>query len=726
LKNTSSEEKRVKNNIESTSDFYENIKFKYKDLESLENALQATSDKISLLVSSDEDLMKRYQNNLLAFEKYHPDIHEFFKNYEPKKYIVDTTNGFVNAVNVEDGNYFYSYPSYLMSKLQFEDFQESPPAKKFHFFNHKTTNIGDFIHVDFLDKLTDINDKIKADSNRTDSTILNKNLSSIILFGLGAGYHLEMLATQHTASCIFVIEPDLDLFYLSFFSINWQLILETLDHRGSRLHISLGEQKDTFFDDIMVFSAKNGRYQLCQIAGYLHYQSQALNDILDVFNKRYLEFGRGFGFFDDAVMSCGHTLLNISNGHGLVKSNAAKKQMLNDVPVFVLGNGPSLDNLIPYIKKYRDKVVVISCGSTLSALYKYNLKPDIHCEQERTSTTTDVLSLSCPKEFFQDILFIAPATVHPGAFDFFSDAIMALKANEPGSELVLADSEGQYLFESYQYINPTVANASLTIGTALGFKSFYFMGIDLGQKQGGSHHSKNSFYYDENNDDDGIYYFNENGTVFEEGNFGGKFICTRFFKESNDNMVRKIANSPNIKCFNVSDGALIRGADPLPPRELEFKLSEMEDINFSEIKKYLLGECTFKDSDGQLHSRLMRSLDYDMLAEICELLLSSTLKPINNIADGAKILLKQTEILRNCETKMHDLLIGTLLHFQVCLSHFLYDNTTEGNCLIAFKKGLKVYQEFLEIAPEYYQENALKEHVVENNPWLDMMKSKKS
>ncbi|MCJ8321023.1 MAG: DUF115 domain-containing protein [Colwellia sp.] len=725
MKNTSPEKNTVEN-LETNSSVYENIKFKYKDLESLEAALQKTSDKISLLVSSDDDLMNRYQENMVAFAEYHPEIHDFFKNYEPKKYIVDTAHGFVNAVNVDDGSYFYSYPSYLMSKLQFEDFQANPLIKKFHFFNKKKRNTGNFIHVDFLEQLTEINDKRKAEAETLNTTTLNKNLSSIVLFGLGAGYHLEMLAIQHTASCIFVIEPDLDLFYLSFFAINWKLILETLDERGSRLHISLGEQSDTFFDDIMLFSAKNGRYQLCQVAGYLHYQSKALNDILDVFNKRYLEFGRGYGFFDDAVMSVGHTLSNISNNIGLVKSSACKKHRLDDIPVFILGNGPSLDNLIPYIKKHRSKAVVISCGSTLSALYKYNLKPDIHCEQERTSTTTDILSIICPKDFLKDILFIAPATVHPGAFKLFSKSIMALKANESGSELVLEDKLGKKLFESYQFMNPTVANASLTIATALGFKNFYFMGVDLGQKQDGNHHSKNSLYYDDKDSDEGLYYFNKKQSALEAGNFGGSFICDRSFKESNDNIARQIAMNPSINCFNASDGALIKGAGPLAEDELDKKLTDFDDVNFLDVKNYLLDECILKDNDGTFYKQLVNNLDYDVFSQVCQMLRDSTTQPTINVSDCADVLLKQTEILRGCEAKIHDLLIGTLLHFQVCLSQFLYGETVLINRLKNFKEGLAIYQNFLDMAPNYYRDNALEEHVINNSVFINRLKKAKS
>ncbi|MEY8214206.1 MAG: hypothetical protein RPR97_06945, partial [Colwellia sp.] len=52
------------------------IKLGFSSKEEQEQALQNKADEMSLLVSSDEDLMSRYRENLSAFKEYYPEIYE--------------------------------------------------------------------------------------------------------------------------------------------------------------------------------------------------------------------------------------------------------------------------------------------------------------------------------------------------------------------------------------------------------------------------------------------------------------------------------------------------------------------------------------------------------------------------------------------------------------------------------------------------------------------------
>ena len=52
-------------------------------------------------------------------------------------------------------------------------------------------------------------------------------------------------------------------------------------------------------------------------------------------------------------------------------------------PVFVVGNGPSLDSSLAFLKKNSDDIIIISCGTAIRALLKNNIKPDLHIEMER-------------------------------------------------------------------------------------------------------------------------------------------------------------------------------------------------------------------------------------------------------------------------------------------------------------------------------------------------------
>jgi len=714
--------KDLAGNIDELDKNLAQVKMNYSSVQEHEVVLQSLADKMSLLVSSDDDLMKRYQDNLSAFETYDPAIYEFFKSYEPKKYIVDATDGFVNAIDVETGNYFYDYPSYLLAKAQFEKFQKSPSTKKFT-FTPGCENEANFIHVDFLNEMVALLPK-KSSAGPKPIKPLAKHLSSLLLFGVGAGYHIEMFAQQHTASCVYIIEPDLDLFYLSLFSINWSQILTTFDDKGTRVFISLGEQKDHFFDDVILKSAISGRYQMAHVTGYIHYKSTQISEILAEFNRRYLEMGRGWGFFDDAVMSIGHMLGSLQQKVPLLKKDAIRNNNVADIPVFIVGNGPSLDGLIDTLKANQDKAIIISCGSALSALYEYGIIPDFHAEQERTFPVAEKIQHSCPADFLDSLVLIGPNTVHPAVFSLFKRSMMAAKANEPASALLLNNAENKSLFTNHHFINPTVANTALVMGYNLGFKNFYLFGIDLGQKKGGPHHSIKSLYYGEDEQDSDLYSFDEAEAVEVDGNFGGSFVCDAFFYQSNANLSHQIIGFDDLQCYNLNDGAKIIGSKPMVAQELSTLFEGYPQIEKEKLVDHLYSNSIHHDVDARLYKSLVNDLDYHNFSSVSKTLIDLLDAPINSFQDAVDLLFNNTIELRSTTEHIHDLLIGTVMHFQVTLTQLLYDADDEKTGLKSFKEALIYYRKFLEKAPVYYEENAEELHSIKDCKWIQKLKSK--
>ncbi len=686
-----------------------------------EEALQVLADTMSLLASSDDDLMSRYQDNLSTFQEYYPEIYDFFKNYIPKKYIVDASDGFVNSLDVESGETFYKYPSFLKTKLQFDKFIQSPTIKKFN-FNAEEGNEAKFIHVDSVDSMVALLPK-KTDNNNEKSTVTSNFLSSLVIFGVGAGYHLELFSQHHDVACLYIIEPDLDLFFLSLFSINWRFVLATFDQKGSQVHISLGEQKQDFFDDLMRKSAENGRYQMANVAGYVHYQSPEISELLNEFNRRYLEMGRGWGFFDDAVMSIGHTLENIKNQVPLLKKDAVKSNELSDIPVFIIGNGPSLDSLIDSIKAYEDKAIIISCGSALSALYEYGIKPDFHCEQERTFPVAEKVEHYCPADFLENIVFLAPTTVHPAAFSMFSQSIMAAKMNEPSSSLLLRDKFGNKMFSAYHFINPTVANTALVMGYNLGFKNFYLFGIDLGHKQGGNHHSKKSLYYNKNEQDLDLYKVNEKNSVEVEGNFGGTFLCDSFFNQSNKNLSSQILGFDDLHCFNLCDGAVIKGSIPFTIESFDSRFTACATIDKKPLISRLIEKTTYID-DESLFQRLVTDLDYQYFDDVCERFVEFNTVPVNNFKEATVLLLNNTILLNTLTDHAHSLLQGTVMHMQVVLTQLLYGSSNQDTAVENFNKGMVFYCQFIAKAASYYKDNAEQAHYIQDSQWIVKLRNK--
>lgn len=686
-----------------------------------EAELQALANTMSLLVSSDDDLMARFRDNLAVFEEYYPQVFDFFKDYTPKKYVVDVVDGFVNAIDIETGNPFYPYPSYLSTKLQFDKFVDSPNIKQFN-FSSAEHNEAKFIHVDSLDAMIDLLPEKTQQVDNKQKRKMN-NFSSLILFGVGTGYHLEMFAQQCDVACLYIIEPDLDLFYLSLFSIDWRFVQTSFAQKNCQIHISLGEQEDSFFEDMMRKSALNGRFQMANVAGYIHYQSDAVDALLNEFNRRYLEMGQGWGFFDDAVMAIGHTLENLKNEIPLLTIDAIHNTHADKAHVFIVGNGPSLDDSIEAIKAFKDKAVIISCGSALSALYQYGIKPDFHCEQERTFPVAEKIEHSCPRSFLEGIVLLGPTTVHPAVFSMFNKSIMAAKASEPSSALILRDEQGEKLFSAYHFINPTVANTALVMGYNLGFKSFYLFGIDLGHKEDGHHHSKKSIYYTEDEQDIDLYQVDSETSIKIAGNLGGQFICDSFFYQSNTNLSNQILAFDDLHCFNLSDGAAIKGARPM-------HISAMKDIfdhgialDKTALINNIITQGVYKD-DLSLFNRLVSDLDYQYFEDACQRLLGLNMPDVKTFKEATELLLHNSDVLKALTIHAHQLLQGTVMHMQVVLTQLLYSAKDEKSAVDLFNKGMVFYCQFLQKASQSYRENAEQAHFIEDSKFVVKLRNK--
>jgi len=143
------------------------------------------------------------------------------------------------------------------------------------------------------------------------------------------------------------------------------------------------------------------------------YNSPENDKAFDYFKKHYVRQVMGWGFFDDA-------LIGIAQGlRSLPKTKVAHFQgrdvlpkWVTDIPVFILGNGPSLDQGIELIKEVREQVLLISCGSTINTLSKLGVTPDIHVDIERMKQTVDKFSF-LDKEYLNGIWGLTANVMHP-------------------------------------------------------------------------------------------------------------------------------------------------------------------------------------------------------------------------------------------------------------------------------------------------------------------------
>lgn len=157
-------------------------------------------------------------------------------------------------------------------------------------------------------------------------------------------------------------------------------------------------------------------------------------------------------------------------------------------PVLITASGKSLEGSIPYIKKYRDKVILVALSSSCSVLLNNKITPDI-------VLTTDggyyaKLHL-LPLESKEDILLIAPASANISKKILENNTLILLNYNS-GYVSAL-----QKIFDKVVGINSisvnecaTVSGVALNLFLSLTKENIYICGLDLAPNPQGSQHAR--------------------------------------------------------------------------------------------------------------------------------------------------------------------------------------------------------------------------------------------
>lgn len=208
-----------------------------------------------------------------------------------------------------------------------------------------------------------------------DKVIQNKDLTAdhIVVLGLGLGYHVDILRRSIDKSTrVLVIEPDLEIFWSSLHVLDWSEILS-----NGNFHFYVGEITPAFSDKIIDFfrivtynkletielpsEARIFSTYFSQLKGVI---DQEIKTLLYDFKTRLAE----------QSMVIKNTIRNISD---ILKTRPVKhlKEKFSGRAGFIVSAGPSLDKNILFLKKIRDRAVLIAVDTALKPLLKRGIQP---------------------------------------------------------------------------------------------------------------------------------------------------------------------------------------------------------------------------------------------------------------------------------------------------------------------------------------------------------------
>ena len=398
----------------------------------------------------------------------------------------------------------------------------------------------------------------------------DNSAATIVVYGVGLGQHLTDLVSRSECDSVLLIEPEADLFYFSLFTFDWRVFVETVRGRGGDVGILLSwPPGDAAFT---IMSWLNNRYPSL-IDGtlfYMHYESDALSSTDREFRTKYAaQAALGWGFVEDELKMIENSVRNLREFEGYLFRKGAPA---TDVPAFIVGSGPSFDQSVETIKEFRDRALLISCGTALETLLAHGITPDIHTALENVPEAYDVLARCAKSHDIRGIVMIGSTTIDPRIPSLFDTMILVNRGGVSSFPLFFLGDD-----TILRNITPMVSNLALAFAREAGCRRIFLFGIDLGTRDTAAHHSKESPYMR------GQLEYRFKNIYDLEGNFGGSVRANYVYVWSKSVMEEEIAKfGQDVDFFNCSDGARIEGTVPLRPDEVRIEVNPGARDRFKE------------------------------------------------------------------------------------------------------------------------------------------------
>lgn len=661
-------------------------------------------------------LIARFNNNMEAFKKLLPSIYEQFKDYRPSEPIefMCTSNGIPNLYFPDRNEFFYKVfdPVELCNK-QVDLVLETCPFRQLN-YGVDRERLGQ-IHHRYLNDIILYQKQTVPD---VASPLLSNSSPICIMVGCGLGYQIGRLYERLDVGNLVLIEPNLDLFFASLHAFDWANLLNYISENNRGIYLMVGQTSKEVFEDLNQYYSRHGRMLACFMWSMVHYRSKEINEIADRIIEDYERTYATLGFYDDHLFGISHGMYHVTHGVHFAKNDVPIPEEFVNVPLCIVANGPSLSHDLPLLRKIQDKVIIIACGTAIETLYNAGIKPFFYGATERLRVVSEHLSLIPDKDFIRDCILVAGDVVHPAVIDFFDKTCVFGKADETFYWLA-----GAKIYEKMRKVapislmNPLVGNLGVAAATQFCFNNNYFFGLDNGTKREDkqTHPDENLFYKHTHKVQD----IAMNALTYElDGNFGGKVQSTYLYRLSARyiEVIMRLGESRNIKYFNCSDGALLKGAEPTHFEDIVGEWEKLPDVDFDKLRKWFMEEKTF---DLQVtEEEAKRLVDPETVNMVIDKLVSLLQRPERPKTRLEYVFLLQTvcevidQVRNTRDYYIADLLDGSLYGYFAMLMRPLYLIEDEQEAIEVTEECMKYVFYFLddckklyEFLPYYYAED---------------------
>ncbi len=516
-----------------------------------------------------------YLKNRDFFACNYPDIDLLLDQYDCP-YHIDITDKFLNIVHSSTGNVCHPVNGLDALAEALSDpgnvawteltcFSNRIPSDRF-----MHGRLLSLLHDRLLGRLSDRQKQVACEHERFVPPALKETYCSAVIFlGIFHGLHIDSFLARCDTNRIMFIEPEPDRFMVSCYFLDYSEIQD----RFGKIILCLGtEGHDDLFKDFFAWHNVTAQVWTRLLPAYVSPAMAPLVNQLAHFQRLHLENVRPF---DPDLEGINNTFRKLSLHLPLLSD---KMQLSKRSAIAVVGSGPSLENDIEWLKNNQDRVIIFAVHSAVRILSNHGITPDF--------------------QFTIDI-HLDRSTIENLQLLSYRPLISTAKINKEWFEIVdhlyLVESDVRASAVKFNYyvknIYPTTGNLALGLACFAKPSKVFLIGLDFGFQSYGKRHADGGIYVQENNTDlykkgdrDEGSRSNKNFTVKANFDSTGHIVTTTYLSAARQAAEAAFAESPAIKIFNLSDGALVKGAEPRRSSTLQLEEYEEKEYDIKTLK----------------------------------------------------------------------------------------------------------------------------------------------
>ena len=673
--------------------------------------------------------IQRKLKNLEYFKKYRPQIYNYFHDYEPASCELVITPGTGDVDLVDRGHSCYKglAREYSYSEaLNFVTENTQRRTKSSHQPPWFTRKLPRRFAKNFVTKSAEA-------STLTPDTFQGYEYDgvfpSIFFLGCGLGYHIEKVVERADVINAVVFEPDPDRFALSLFTVDWEEICKKFRRPGRSIEFSIASHSDDMehLKRVMT-SAVSGLIPLYPYFTlfYNHLVNVELFQLCQELEKDLPVLAVNWVDYDTLLFPYRNAYHNIQQSSVVFDPRGEDE---SPCPVVIVGSGPSLDERIEDLKKVRDKVIIVSAGTSLKALLGHGIRPDYHVELDASNLIPRLL-LDVKQEYgLQNIVLVHCFTVNPLVPRLFEKTVPFLNAGTYIPALL-----NLWHLAALGAV-ATCTNAALALSYFAGARNIFLFGTDYGYASKSRTHSDRSFYGEisgsasEDNVSEGVKA--NRRTAFRTAGVNGTEVFTQAdyytAKKTVEHFIQDVARAEIVlNVHNCSDGAEIVGAEWLSSEEFVSVIDELGVMesgvhDFFEVRCLPLPGLALQERyEAVAHEVQAMCVDLHAILSRASLMTRMDLmiaaneirSCLHRVGSGSGRAADQP-----VQMMSWSMLHGTVQHFlQVGLCHGLAQD--KGNFSDFTRQWKAMFMEFLEQVPDHFEKVTCGETSVDEDLWV--------